>query len=245
MTYTVEPTGARAWTDEQMEALFAEGFPAFITADPEVKKYIGRAQEYYPHLDVILVDEAEAPAATGWGVPIAWSGEVDDLPTSFADVLRRAVEVHESGSPADTFVICGGVVHPDRKGTGTAADLVRALSETGRSHGMARVLAPLRPTRKHLYPLFSIEEYAAWVRDDGLPFDPWLRLHVRVGARVIALCPEAQTMTGTVADWERWAGTPLPASGQYVIAQGMGVLSIDTAADVGTYVEPNIWVQHA
>jgi hypothetical protein len=51
-------------------------------------------------------------------------------------------------------------------------------------------------------------------------------------------------MTGTVQDWEGWAGIPLPASGEYVIPQGMSVLSIDTAANLGTYVEPNIWVQH-
>jgi len=227
-----------------MEALFAQGFPAFITADPEVKKYIARVREYFPHLDVMLVDEVGAPAATGWGVPIWWSETVDDLPASFADVLRRAVEVYESGSDANTFVICGGVVHPGLKGTGTATDLVQALIRTGHSHGLTRVLAPLRPTRKHLYPLFSIADYASWVRDDGLAFDPWLRLHVRAGARVIALAPAAQTMTGTVQEWEQWVGMALPATGEYVIPHGMSVLSIDTAANVGTYVEPNIWVQH-
>jgi len=186
VTYAVEPTKTRAWSDDQLEALFADGFPAFITADHEVKKYIARVREYFPHLDVMLVDEAEEPAATGWGVPISWSDTVQDLPTSFADVLRRAVEIHESGADADTFVICGGVVHPGRKGTGTATDLVRALIETGRSHGMTRVLAPLRPTRKHVYPLFTIDDYASWVRDDGLPFDPWLRFtlaQVRASSR--------------------------------------------------------------
>jgi len=104
--------------------------------------------------------------------------------------------------------------------------------------------SPLRPTRKHLYPLFSIEEYASWVRDDGLPFDPWVRLHVRAGGRVIALAPNAQTMVGSVKEWEEWARMPLPATGRYVIPDGMSVLHIDTAADVGTYTEPNIWIRH-
>ena len=109
---------------------------------------------------------------------------------------------------------------------------------------MTRVIAPLRPTRKHRYPLFSIADYAGWIRDDGLPFDPWLRLHVRAGARVLALAPAAQTMTGTVKDWEAWVGTPLPATGEYVIPYGISVLNIDTAANAGTYIEPNIWVEH-
>ena len=31
---------------------------------------------------------------------------------------------------------------------------------------------------------------------------------------------------------------------EYIISQGMSVLKIDRDADLGTYVEPNIWVQH-
>lgn len=241
---TVERTDARPWSENQLETLFAEGFPAFITADLEVKKYITRVREYFPHLDVMLVTEADEPVATGWGVPITWSGEVAKLPTSFADILRRAVAGHESGEAANTLVICGGVVHPSLKGTGAATDLVRALSGTGQGLGLPHLLAPVRPTRKHLYPIVTIAEYAAWVRDDGLPFDPWLRLHVRAGGRIIALAPAAQTMTGTVRDWEEWTGLALPATGEYVIPQGMGLLRIDLASNLGTYVEPNIWVQH-
>lgn len=244
MKYTVEPTSQRDWTDEQMDCLFAEGFPAFITADAEVKKYIARVREYFPHLDVILVSDDGRPAATGWGVPIPWTDDVTDLPQSFADILRVAVEAHESGADTNAFVICGGVVQPELKGTGTATELIRALIQTGQNHGMTRVLAPLRPTRKHSYPLINIDDYASWVRDDGLPFDPWLRLHVRTGGRVIALAPKAQTMTGTVQEWEQWARMPLPAAGQYVIPEGMSVLHIDTASDVGIYIEPNIWVRH-
>jgi GNAT superfamily N-acetyltransferase len=244
MTYTVEPSSTRSWTVEQLNSLFADGFPAFITADPEVKKHIGRVRECFPHLDLMLVDEAGQPAATGWGVPLQWSGTVADLPASFADVLGRAVGDHDSGSDPNTFVICGGVVDPGRKGTGTASELVRALREAGRTHGLARVIAPLRPTRKHQYPLFSIADYASWVRDDGLPFDPWLRLHVRLGGRVIALAETAQTMIGSVKEWEEWSGMALPATGDYVVPLGMNVLAIDVGADRGTYVEPNIWVRH-
>jgi hypothetical protein len=244
LKYTVEPTSQRHWTDEQMDRLFAEGFPAFITADPEVKKYIARVREYFPHLDVILVSDDGQPAATGWGVPIPWTDDVKDLPPSFADILRVAVEAHESGADTNAFVICGGVVSPELKGTGTTTELLRALIQTGQNQGMTRVLAPLRPTRKHLYPLISIEEYASWVREDGLPLDPWLRLHVRAGGRVIALAPNAQTRFGSVKEWEEWARMPLPATGQYVIPDGMSVLHIDTDADVGTYTEPNIWIRH-
>ncbi len=243
MTRTVEPTSARFWTEQQWEGLFAEGFPAFITADHEVKKHIGRVRELFGDLDVMLVEDDE-PAATGWGVPVTWTGSPEDLPTSFADVLRRSVGDHDEGREPSTLVICGGVVHPSKKGSGVAADLVEALVETGLARGLRHVVAPVRPTHKHRYPLTPIAEYAAWTRPDGLPLDPWLRLHVRVGGRAIALVPRAQTMTGTVAEWEAWTGLTLPASGRYVVPEGMSVLEVDREADVGIYHEPNIWVQH-
>jgi GNAT superfamily N-acetyltransferase len=242
--HRVELTSATAWSDAQMDELFAEGFPPFITADLEVKRYIGRVRDAFPHLDIMLVSAAGEPVATGWGVPIRWNEDVDDLPSSFADVLGRAVALLDAEEAADTFVICGGVVHPSCKGTGLAAELVRSLIAHAATHGLGKVVAPLRPTRKHLYPLVGIDEYATWARRDGQPLDPWLRLHLRVGARVIALAPAAQTMTGSVRQWEEWTGLELPAAGDYVIPGGLSTLRVDRDADLGTYTEPNIWVRH-
>ena len=82
---TVEPFDARKWPEEQMEALFAEGFPAFITADQEAKRYIGRVREWFQRLNIVLVADGDTPVATGWGVPIRWSGDLDDLPSGYTD----------------------------------------------------------------------------------------------------------------------------------------------------------------
>jgi hypothetical protein len=241
---TVEPFDARRWPEEQMEALFAEGFPAFITADQEAKKYIGRVREWFPHLNIVLVAQGDTPVATGWGVPIRWSGEVADLPSGYTDTTRRAVALREIAGAPDTFVICGGIAHPQRKGTGLAGALITALIALSDREGWPRVIAPLRPTLKHRYPLTAIEDYAAWTRPDGEPFDPWLRTHVRLGGRLIATAPQSQTMTGTVAEWETWSGMVFPATGDYVIPGGLSTLHIDQGADEGLYVEPNIWVRH-
>jgi GNAT superfamily N-acetyltransferase len=226
-----------------MEALFAEGFPEFISGDKEVDKYIARVRESFREYDIILTDEYDQLAATGWGVPILWSAEMSELPSSFADALRQSVEVHDALGAADAFVIGGAVVHPALKGRGTAESLIRALCDTAAAHHLAKVVAPVRPTRKHLYPLLDIDAYAAWVRNDGMPWDPWLRLHVRIGGRVIGFAREAQTMTGTVSQWEEWTGLEFPLSGDTIIPRGMAPLRIDKTADFGTYVEPNVWVR--
>lgn len=240
----VERFDARVWPDAVLDALFSDGFPAFITADQEAKKYIGRVREWFPHLYIAVVADGDVLVAVGWGVPIRWNGDVSDLPAGYSATLCEAVELHEAAGDADTFVICGAIVHPGRKGSGLAASLIEALCGLADQQGLDRVIAPLRPTLKHRYPLTPIEEYVAWVRDDGAPFDPWLRLHSRVGGAVIATASQSQTMTGTVAEWEAWSEMALPATGDYVIPGGLSLLHIDHQQDLGTYVEPNIWVRH-
>jgi hypothetical protein len=65
-----------------------------------------------------------------------------------------------------------------------------------------------------------------------------------MGAEVLATAPRSQTMTGTVAQWEAWTGMRLPATGAYVIPGGLAPLEVDLDRDLGTYVEPNVWVRH-
>ena len=112
------------------------------------------------------------------------------------------------------------------------------------AHGLAQVVAPLRPTWKHRYPLTSIGDYVGWVNDDGLPLDPWLRLHVRMGARVLTTSDSSQAFTGTVAQWEAWSGLLLPATGRYIVRDALAPLEVDLVEDVAICNEPGIWVRH-
>ena len=70
--------------------------------------------------------------------------------------------------------------------------------------GLGSVIAPVRPTLKQRYPLIPIEEYVAWRREDGAHFDPWIRLHERVGGEIIAPAPASMVIRAPVADWEGW-----------------------------------------
>ncbi|MFD7404641.1 hypothetical protein ACFV7R_18655 [Streptomyces sp. NPDC059866] len=119
------------------------------------------------------------------------------------------------------------------------------MREAARDAGLARVVAPVRPTTKERYPLTPIERFMTWRRPDGTALDPWIRTHERLGAEILAAAPASQTMTGTVAEWERWTGLILPESGEYVIPGGLSPLRVDRSADLGVYQEPNVWLRHA
>jgi hypothetical protein len=244
MSLIIERADARDWPDEQMEELFSEGFPKFITADRLVKQYIGRVREWFADLDLMLVDEQGVPVATGWGVPIRWDGSVEALPSGYTEALIRAVENRDQGVEPDTLVICGAVVTPARKGCGLAGETLTALRRLAVNAGWRRVIAPVRPTMKSQYPLASIESFMNWTRPDGTALDSWIRTHQRLGARILAGAPASQTMTGTVSEWEQWTGMAFPESGDYVIPQGLSLLHVDKGTDRGVYVEPNVWMQH-
>jgi hypothetical protein len=102
----------------------------------------------------------------------------------------------------------------------------------------------VRPTLKERYPLVDADRYARWVRDDGLPFDPWLRVHARADAKLVGVCPSSMRIPGTVAEWEEWAAMAFPDSGDYVVPGALTTVRIDRGADLGLYVEANVWMHH-
>ncbi|CAL9651954.1 hypothetical protein [Streptomyces sp. Tu 3180] len=244
MHRTIERTDARTWPNEQLKELFSEGFPEFITAGRLVKEYMGRVREWFAGLNLMLVDENGVPVASGRGVPVRWDGRPETLPTGYTDALARAVEGRERQVAADTLVICGAIVTPSPTGRGLAGETPKALRRRAADAGLARVVAPVRPTPKARYPLTPIETFMRWTRADGTALDPWIRTHQRLGAGIPAAAPASQTMTGTVAEWERWPRTAFPESGDYVIPDGLGLLRISRSADQGVHREPDVWMRH-
>ncbi len=97
---------------------------------------------------------------------------------------------------------------------------------------------------KHRYPHVSMTEYSTWTRDHGLSIDPWIRTHQRMGATIIKPAPNSLVIPGTVAQWEAWAGMPLPVSGSYVVPGALNLVTVDRDGDRVAYCEENLWMRH-
>jgi len=137
----IERSDAREWTDEQLQALFSEGFPEFIVADRLAEQDIHRVRGWFPAPTPMLVDERGRPVAGGWGIPIRWDGRPETLPTGYTDATIRAVEGREQGVEPDTLVICGAVVAGELKGRGLAGETPKALRGPAREAGWRRGVA--------------------------------------------------------------------------------------------------------
>jgi hypothetical protein len=84
----------------------------------------------------------------------------------------------------------------------------------------------------------------ARTRDDGLPVDPWLRVHVRAGGQIRNIAPTSMTIPGTLAQWREWTGLAFDASGSVHVPGALVPVMCAAEHDYGMYVEPNVWVHH-
>ena len=91
--------------------------------------------------------------------------------------------------------------------------------------------------------MIPIERYIEWRRDDGAHFDPWIRIHERVGGEIIAAAPRSMVMRKPVSDWEEWIGMRFPEDGEYVFPHGLATLVVRDG--IGEHVEPNVWIRHS
>jgi GNAT superfamily N-acetyltransferase len=187
----------------------------------------------------VLADAAEDVVAQGHMIPCRWDGSAAGLPDGIDGVISTGAL-----PGANTASALAALVRPDRQGEGLAPLVLAAMRELCRRNGLGHLIAPVRPSQKERYPLAPIERYAAWKRADGLPFDPWMRVHARLGGRVLRPEPESLRITGSVGEWESWTGLALPESGVYVFPRGLAPLAVDREDDVARYWEPNVWMVH-
>jgi hypothetical protein len=80
--------------------------------------------------------------------------------------------------------------------------------------------------------------------EDGLPQDPWLRVHVRAGGRIVGTCKRATVIAGTLEQWRSWTGLPFDASGPVVVPGALVPVHCSVEHDYAVYVEPGVWVHH-
>lgn len=220
-------------------------WPEFMLHDP-VSRQWAKLYEFYPGLQFGLAKEDRGTlVAIGNSIPAAWDGDATELPEEGWDwAFERALSDRAKGLRPTTQCALQIVVAPDYRGQGVSAEAVQAMKRIGRAEGLRRLVVPARPTLKAAYPLVPMARYLRWKTEAGLPFDPWLRVHVRLGGRIVKPCERSMRITGTVSEWEQWAQMKFPESGSYIVPGALAPVEIDTAKDTATYLEPNVWVCH-
>lgn len=217
-----------------------DAWPRFMLEDEVSNRCWGLLYERFGAFQHFLVSEDDELVAEVNSIPVEL--DVDALPERGWD---EALERGTTGTDTPTVVSAIQVlIAPGRQGQGLSKLCLERMRETAVAHGFEDLVAPVRPSVKDRYPLVPIERYIRWTREDGSLLDPWLRVHAALGAELVGPCRESMTVEGSVAEWEEWTGLAFPESGDYVVRGALEPVRIDREADLGTYVEPNVWMHH-
>jgi GNAT superfamily N-acetyltransferase len=226
----------------EMERLSGGAWPAFLVHGDIT--HMERLYDDFAGYQIMLRDPGGRLIAIGQTVPFEWNGDPDDLPVRMAGIMDRAVKTYRARRTPNALSALAAVVAPDHQGRGLSAEILRSMRSLARENGLNYLVAPVRPTLKSAYPLAPLERYVKWEREDGLPLDPWLRVHRKLGAEFLRVMPESLVVTGSVPDWEEWTKMAFPESGRYVVPGALQPVSIDRERDVGRYEDPNVWMRH-
>lgn len=214
---------------------------------------IGEEAPYYelnlrfPQYQAFLYHDGDdsTPVAIIKSIPLTWDGTTEGLPAGGIDgALGRAFDNLREGISPNTLCAITVSIDPAHQAKGISSQALLAIKSLAVQSGLTSLIVPVRPSMKAQYPLTPMRNYVSWKNEDGTPFDPWLRVHCRLGGQVLSICDPSMILSYPVKQWEAWTGMKFPESGQYVVAGALNPITIDLDHDCGRYVEPNVWVYH-
>ncbi len=221
-----------------------EGWAEFMLNDSIGNVYFERLYEAFPDFQFMIYD-GDTVVATCNSIPVIWDMNPDHLYDAGWDwALESGFHNQQLSYEPTTLSALSITIAQEYQGKGVSQQAVRAMTALAAEHGFNALIAPVRPSLKHRYPLIPMAHYVNWTQADGAPFDPWLRTHTRLGAQIVKVAPHSMVIPGTVAQWEEWTGMKFPESGDYVIPGALNPAYAVIEADLISYVEPNVWVHH-
>lgn len=198
----------------------------------------------FPDLIFGVLDQDDRLVAAGHCVPIWEPIEPDALPDTGWDwALSQALEGEEKShvAAASALAIC---VDKSVRGKGVATVAIRAMMNVVRKRGARTLFAPVRPVLKHSHPEVDIDEFVTWTTENGDAFDPWIRVHLQLGGRILKTCRRSMTMTAPLEKWREWTGHGFGAEQTAVVPGLLVPMQVNHAEGIGNYVEPNVWIEH-
>ena len=235
--------------EQMFSAEFQVGWPEFARHDPIAALYYGALDRY---VDFVLAavdrDEPDRVIARACSVPFAFRDGTPgraELPDDGWDAVIRWADSDWRAQRRPTVVSALEIlVAPPYRGRGISQLMLQAMIANTWTRGFADLYAPLRPSGKHREPHTAFAEYVARIRADGLPSDPWVRAHVRAGARIVKIAPRSMVVAGTLAEWSEWTGISFDRSGDVVVPGALSPIHVSREQNHAVYIEPNLWVHH-
>ena len=200
-------------------------------------------RDFANYVLIIVDDTTHEPVGYAGGVPFVGPACLADLPDDGYDaVIEGAFNALDNHLAPTMFAALVIGIAPSRQRQGLGEVMTKALCNLARQSGFSDFVLPVRPTQKAREPRTSMANYIRKRREDGLPQDTWIRLHTRLGASIIKVCPASMTMRAPLSAWEEATGMTFAKSGLFEVAGGLAPLQVDLEKGEGVLIEPNVWM---
>ena len=229
---------------DRQNQIGANAWAEFMLHDQVAIEYWAQLIDAFPEYQLMVLDIDEIVAVIN-SVPLRFDGFFAELPEGGAEwgIIQSISDFRREHVP-NRLMAVQIVVPRTHQGKGLSTIATKSLIGLARELELESVIVPLRPSEKQHYPLIPMEQYINWRIKDGLPFDHWLRVHVKLGAEIFNVCSKSMQISGTVEQWESWTQLQFPGSGKYLVPGAICPVVIDIDKNQGSYTEPNIWLVH-
>ncbi|MBI6548090.1 GNAT family N-acetyltransferase [Xenorhabdus lircayensis] len=246
----IQSAEERTDLEEAICNLIEPNWPIFINNDAVAEQHWHKLYEpgfsRFQKFAILQQGKAERLIGLLNSIPFPWEHHsLEQLPDEGWDAVLHAGGEAKGKQRANIVSALGVTVDPEFRGQNIPALLINSLKQTAREAGLQGIVVPVRPSLKIRYPLQDFVEYCGWKNEKGEPFDPWIRTHCRLGAKIIKPALRSMDIYGTLEQWEEWTGMKFPQSGEYIIPGGLVPLVVDAEKQMAYYIEPNLWMFHS
>lgn len=219
-------------------------WPEFIQHDAILEKYWNNL--YTDFLDCQFAFYSNNNfIGVGNSIPLRWDDDFKNLPDKGLDwAMEKAVKDIQDDLAPNLLVGVQILIGSALQSKGLSYRFLETMKQIAKNKGFKHIALPVRPNLKHQYPLIAMDDYLKWITPKGEPFDPWIRVHLKAGGKIISICHESMHIKGKINDWEKWTGLCFKSSGNYIVDKALCPVSINIEKDKGVYLEPNVWIVH-
>lgn len=229
---------------ELQSELGSKAWPEFMQQDKTVVDHWPSLYTRFSDFQYALFED-DLLLGVGNSLPLYWDQPFSELPDRGLDwAMEKANEDFSKNLEANILVGVQILINPAYQGKGLSYKMLDVMKDIANKNGLLHIALPVRPTLKSAYPLIPMEDYIYWVNHKKFPFDPWIRVHIKAGGKILHTCHRSMDITGTISEWEAWTNTKFHTSGDYIIDQALVPVKVNTEKNVGQYMEPNVWILH-
>ncbi|KAB8028092.1 non-ribosomal peptide synthetase [Fluviispira multicolorata] len=227
---------------KNLNIIHSSSWPKYFEGSDILMKIWPKIYSEFSEFQTFIVDGKDEIAAVGNSIPIYWDGTIADLPNGWDYALENAFK--ETKNKPNTLFILAGIVTESFQSKGLSSEILKIFKSIAKANKLQRILVAVRPTGKAQFPEVNFTDWCSTRREDGQLLDNWLRMHERIGGKILKIDLKSQYIKAKISDWESWTNTPIMNSGLVHLPETLQAAEVDFSDDSVTYYDPAVWVEH-